>query len=131
VKTAQYESGAGRISVSGTQIGINRKAVMTTPIVTELPLRLETTMSDSFLDSASLHPEAAGEIRELDRRQSDGIDVRLLWNQTDDQVVVAVVDAKTGDAFELHAPPHRALDVFHHPYAYAASTGRAHHDRLG
>ena len=69
-------------------------------------------------------------IRELDRRQSDGIDVRLLWNQTDDQVVVDVFDAKTGDAFELQAAPHQALDVFHHPYAYAASTGRADNDRL-
>ena len=104
---------------------------MTTPIVTELPLRLESTMSGSFLDSAPLHPHAARVIRELDRRQSDGIDVRLLWNETDDLVMVAVSDAKSGDAFELRAPPQRALDVFHHPYAYAASTGRAHHDRLG
>ena len=103
---------------------------MTTPIVTELPLRLESTMSDLFLDSASLHPQAAEEIRELDRRQSDGIDVRLLWNETDDLVMVAVFDAKTGDVFELQAAPHQALDVFHHPYAYAASTRRVHNDRL-
>jgi hypothetical protein len=104
---------------------------MTTPTVTELPLSRESSLSsDSFLDPAPERPAAARVIRELDRRQSDGIDVRLLWNQTDDQVVVAVFDAKTGDAFELQAPPHRALDVFHHPYAYAASTGGAHHDGL-
>ena len=93
---------------------------MSTPIVTELPLRLESMMSDSFLDSAPKQAAAAGVIRELDRRQSDGIDVRLLWNSADDQVVVAVFDARTGDAFELQAPPQRALDVFHHPYTYTA-----------
>jgi hypothetical protein len=104
---------------------------MTTPTVTELPLRRESSpSSDSFLGSALKRPAAARVIRELDRRQSDGIDVRLLWNRTDDLVVVAVFDAKTGDAFELQAAPHQALDVFHHPYAYAASTGRAHMDRL-
>lgn len=104
---------------------------MTTPTVTELPLRRESSpSSDSFLDSVHERPAAARLVRELDRRQSDGIDVRLRWNQTDDLVVVAVFDAKTGDAFELRAAPHQALDVFHHPYAYAASTGRADNDRL-
>ena len=101
---------------------------MTTSIVTELPLRLEPSSADLFLDSGPKRA-AARTVRELDRRQSDGIDVRLLWNQTDDLVVVAVFDAKTGGAFELQAAPHRALDVFHHPYAYAASTGRVHEDR--
>ena len=105
---------------------------MTTPTVTELPLSRESSLSsDAFRDAAPERPAAARVIRELDRRQSDGIDIRLLWNETDDLVMVAVFDAKTGDAFELHAPKHRALDVFHHPYAYAASTGRAHHDGLG
>lgn len=121
----------GPISVGVSQVGINRKAAMTTPTVTELPLRRESSpSSDYFLDSAPERPAAARVVRELDRRQSDGIDVRLLWNQTDDLVVVAVFDAKTGDAFELPAAPHQALDVFHHPYAYAASAGRADNDRL-
>jgi hypothetical protein len=59
--------------------------------------------------------------RELDRRTSDGIHVRLLWHPEDDHVSVAVNDTKTGEIFEL--PVHAgesALDVFHHPYAYAA-----------
>lgn len=63
--------------------------------------------------------------RELDSRTSDGIDVRLLWHPSGERVTVAVADAKAGDAFEL--PVHegeRALEVFHHPYAYAA--GPAH-----
>jgi hypothetical protein len=33
-------------------------------------------------------------IRELDRRISDGIDVRLLWDSVADRVVVAVHDTR-------------------------------------
>jgi hypothetical protein len=59
--------------------------------------------------------------RELDSRVSDGIHVRLLWHACDGQVSVTVDDAKTGAAFEILVPEGaRALDVFHHPYAYAA-----------
>ena len=58
---------------------------------------------------------------ELDRRTSDGIHVRLLWHSEDDHVSVAVNDTKTGETFDL--PVHDGqpvLDVFQHPYAYAA-----------
>ena len=59
--------------------------------------------------------------RELDSRVSDGIEVRLLWREQDDRVLVAVRDGRTGDAFSVEvADDQRALDVFHHPYAYAA-----------
>ena len=60
--------------------------------------------------------------RELDSRVSDGIHVRLLWHARDGHVSVTVDDTKTGAAFEVLVPEGaRALDVFHHPYAYAAS----------
>ena len=59
--------------------------------------------------------------RELDRRLSDGIDVRLLWHPADGHVSVAVHDSKTGETFELAVGSgERPRDVFHHPYAYAA-----------
>ncbi len=59
-------------------------------------------------------------MRELDRRTSDGIDVRLLWSQHDNRVLVAVNDSKTDEAFTVEVRDgERALDVFHHPYAYA------------
>jgi hypothetical protein len=59
--------------------------------------------------------------RELDRRTGDGIEVRLLWSQNDGHVSVAVTDTKSGEAFELPVRDgEHALDVFHHPYAYAA-----------
>lgn len=61
--------------------------------------------------------------RELDTRTSDGIRVRLLWQPDDGRVLVAVNDTKTGEAFELPVPDgEQALDVFRHPYAYAAAS---------
>ena len=50
--------------------------------------------------------------------------MRLLWHQHDDRVMVAVHDAKTGDAFTVDArADERALEISHHPYAYAAFRG--------
>jgi hypothetical protein len=68
--------------------------------------------------------ETTDTMREMDHRHSDGIDVRMLWDSADDRVIVTVSDAKTGEALELTVAPHEnALDVFHHPYAYAAHRG--------
>jgi hypothetical protein len=62
--------------------------------------------------------------RELDSRISDGIYVRLVWFQHSNQVAVEVDDAKTGVSFTVEVGAReRALDVFHHPYAYAALLG--------
>lgn len=63
-------------------------------------------------------------MRELDHRATDGVEVALLWYPSNDVVSVRVVDAKAGEAFELVLDEHdRPLDVFHHPYAYAAMRG--------
>jgi hypothetical protein len=63
-------------------------------------------------------------LRELDHRTTDRIDVWLLWRERDDTVLVSVADAKTGDRFTIEVREgERALDVFHHPYAYAAWRG--------
>jgi hypothetical protein len=60
--------------------------------------------------------------RELDSRMSDGILVRMLWHPLDGHVSVAVEDTKTGEMFDLPVgDDDRPLDVFHHPYAYAAA----------
>jgi hypothetical protein len=60
-------------------------------------------------------------IRELAHRRNDGLDIRLLWDSESDAVVVALHDARTGEGFEVEVGPgERALDVFHHPFAYAA-----------
>jgi hypothetical protein len=63
-------------------------------------------------------------LRELDHRTTDGIDVWLLWREQDNRVLVAVTDEKTGDRFVIEVPEgERVLDVFEHPYAYAAYLG--------
>jgi hypothetical protein len=70
----------------------------------------------NFTDSIATGP------RELDSRTSDGIRVQLLWRPRDNRVSVAVSDTKTREAFELEVRHgQRALDVFRHPYAYAAT----------
>jgi hypothetical protein len=62
-------------------------------------------------------------ICELASRTSGGIEVTLLWNRRSDELTVCVSDSHTGAYFELQAAPDKALDVFHHPYAYAAARG--------
>jgi hypothetical protein len=59
------------------------------------------------------------EVRELDRRTCDGIDVRLLWSPHTDRVIVAVNDRRAGESFEFDADPGDALAAFRHPYVYA------------
>jgi hypothetical protein len=57
--------------------------------------------------------------RELDRRTSEGISVRLLWNCVADEVVVAVHDTRSEDSLEVQVKPADALLAFRHPFAYA------------
>jgi hypothetical protein len=61
------------------------------------------------------------EIRELDRRKSDGIEVTLGWNPRTNRVLVSVIDEREGDSFEVEVRAEDAIDAFHHPYAYAAA----------
>ncbi len=67
---------------------------------------------------------ASSDTRELAHRATDGVEVALLWYPSNDVVSVQVADTKAGETFELVLgegdPP---LDVFHHPYAYAAARG--------
>jgi hypothetical protein len=58
--------------------------------------------------------------RELARRESGGLAVRLVWHPTNDAVTVSVTDSRTGDRFQLAVDRRCALDAFYHPFAYAA-----------
>jgi hypothetical protein len=61
---------------------------------------------------------------ELAVREQSGVAVTLHWVRATDVLFVSVVDRRSGEAFELVLQPdERALDVFHHPYAYAAARG--------
>lgn len=57
---------------------------------------------------------------ELANRTGDGIDVTLWWAPADDSVSVEVLHFETASSFELQVERARALEAFHHPFAYAA-----------
>jgi hypothetical protein len=60
---------------------------------------------------------------EIDQRSADGLEISLLWHEKTNELSVFVFDSKIGDSFELPVAKDDALDVFHHPYAYAAFRG--------
>ena len=59
------------------------------------------------------------ELRELDQRSGDGLEVTLLWSERTGEVVVSVADRRTDVSFRLGVDPAAALDAFRHPYAYS------------
>ncbi len=65
-----------------------------------------------------MHTNIESTLRELDRRTSNGIDVRLLWNADTGRVSIAVEDAHRGESLLFDVDGADALDAFHHPYAY-------------
>jgi hypothetical protein len=70
---------------------------------------------------ATMSATVTNTTRELHTRESNGIHVRLLWCERDGRVSVAVNDARTGEAFAIEVRDgESAMDVFHHPFAYAA-----------
>ena len=61
--------------------------------------------------------------RELARRTAFGLDVSLDWCAAQSVLFVSVVDSAANSAFELVVGDEDPLDVFNHPYAYAAFRG--------
>jgi hypothetical protein len=68
--------------------------------------------------------------RELAYRVNAGIEVVLFWHELTGAVTVSVSDTNSGAYFEVAADPAHALDVFDHPYAYAAFMGIPYDDEL-
>jgi hypothetical protein len=58
-------------------------------------------------------------IVELADRQSDDLDVVLLWGRRSGRLWVNVTHRRTGRIARIDATAANALDVFHHPLAYA------------
>ena len=64
------------------------------------------------------------ERRELAFRRSEGIEVSLVWISPAEALCVVVCDKRTGASFELVVESGKeALDVYRHPFAYAALRG--------
>lgn len=58
---------------------------------------------------------------ELAYREADGLEISLLWNRADAHLSVYIYDRKTSEVDEVPAPAEHALEVFRHPFAYAAT----------
>jgi hypothetical protein len=71
--------------------------------------------------TATLDTQTTALFEELDHRDSDGIEVSLLWSRTDNSLAVVVLDSKRDERFEFRVAADKALDAFQHPYAYAAA----------
>lgn len=62
---------------------------------------------------------AEAQIRELDFRESAGLQVTLLWRALGNRVWVQVRDLRIDEAFTFGVAPAEASNAFHHPFAYA------------
>lgn len=81
-------------------------------------------LATANLEGNKMTPETLTSIRELASRVNDGLQVRLLWGEHDGRLWVTVMDIRTGDLFCLSVREgERPLEVFNHPYAYAAHHG--------
>jgi hypothetical protein len=83
---------------------------------------LALTREENQLGMEPHHPGHAPP-RELAFRGGNRLEVTLLWNAEEDLLTVSVYDPTVPEFFEVPAPSDRALEVFYHPYAYAAQRG--------
>jgi hypothetical protein len=59
-------------------------------------------------------------IVDLAERHSNDLDVVLKWGRKSGLLWVEATRRSDGRTAFVNAAPHNALDVFHHPFAYAA-----------
>jgi hypothetical protein len=64
--------------------------------------------------------------RELASRTSSDLEVTLWWDPQINAAAVSIWDWKRDAHFEVPVGVDRALDVFHHPFGYAARRGLDH-----
>jgi hypothetical protein len=62
---------------------------------------------------------ATENIAELDYRECNGVTISLQWSRRSNRLSVVVEDNQGAEGFTITARPDNALEVFHHPYAYA------------
>jgi hypothetical protein len=66
-----------------------------------------------------INTTSTSDIRELDRRSSDGLEITLFWSASTNHVFIAVTDERHGASIEIEVDPAHARDAFLHPFAYA------------
>ena len=67
-----------------------------------------------------MFPQTSESLYELAFRESDGIEVALLWNGVEDHVLLNVRDRRTGEWFLCGVDGADALEAYRHPFAYVA-----------
>lgn len=58
--------------------------------------------------------------QELARRANDGFEITLFWDARDNSTMIDVFHTATEETISFRVPGGRALDAFHHPFAYLA-----------
>ena len=71
---------------------------------------------DDYLDESV---RRALQVRELDYRQADNLEVRLLWDRVTDTCYVTVHENEQLVTTVEVLEGEKALDVFQHPFAYS------------
>jgi hypothetical protein len=59
-------------------------------------------------------------LTELASRRNDGLEITLYWARADDSVHLEISNERNGSTWAFPVDRARALDAFHHPFAYAA-----------
>jgi hypothetical protein len=60
-------------------------------------------------------------MEELDSRRSGSIEIALVWNRRTNRLAVVVRDEADGSEWRVAVDAERALDCFHHPFAYLSA----------
>lgn len=78
-------------------------------------------MNTHQLDSSMMPRRAcvAPPVVELADRHSDDLDVALFWGRRSGRLWVEVTHRRSGSTARIAATPANALEVFHHPFAFA------------
>jgi hypothetical protein len=71
-----------------------------------------------------MFPQTADSLYELALRESDGIEVALLWNGVEDRLLLSVRDRRTGEWCACGVDGADALEAYRHPFAYIARGDR-------
>jgi hypothetical protein len=89
-------------------------------LVAAMPAK-ETSVIVAFMTATLAEPPSR---TELAVREQHGVQVTLFWTREINVLALEVVDNRNDESFEFVLDPHEPpLDVFYHPYAYAAKRG--------
>jgi hypothetical protein len=75
--------------------------------------------SDSIKKEGAAMTATSQQRSELAHRSTDGIEVSLYWSKRTNRVTIELVDWRVDERLEFEVARDKALDAFHHPYAYA------------